>query len=240
MSISKIGLENLKKCLFSLVSTLKEQLEDLRKISQNNEKVAQLQNQVSFTRRPSRGLENIYYIQTSKKTCHIVWPWSTNIFPISATDSLGRPMTFCGPSRTRWCVWGRATRRWWSPWVSWRAWTVKCKRKAVRRKAPDSSWRKSYCSYRPRWTLRGEPAARAQRRSENCRVRTARYLSWHKIIFCFVFSLLQTTDELCMDKICIFVFCCFSSYHGSAGGQQELEAEHFKSGAGEETSPGEM
>lgn len=28
----------------------------------------------------SNVLENIYYIQTSKKTCHIVWSWSTNIF----------------------------------------------------------------------------------------------------------------------------------------------------------------
>lgn len=92
--------------------------------------------------------------------------WSLSVF----NGSWERPMTSCAQSQTQQRGCGRATRRWQSPWASWRAWTVTCRRGAEQQTGRRPSCRRSSCFFRAPWTQRGGTTARALRRSGNCKV----------------------------------------------------------------------
>ena len=89
---------------------------------------------------------------------------------VSLIDSWRRPMTCWGWSQTRRLGWERATRRWPSPWASWRGWPASCRRRAARPMGGRPSWRKSCCSCRAPWILRGGATVRDQRRSMSYKV----------------------------------------------------------------------
>lgn len=135
----------------------------MRKISQNsqasNDKIVQLQNQVHW------------FAHFHVPQCRQQYTSNPDYFflPVLHASSK-RPTTSCEQSRTRQQDWGRATPRWPSRWASWRAWTESCRREAAQQTERRLSWRRSFFIFRAPWTQKGGTTARAQRKSESCKV----------------------------------------------------------------------